>query len=281
MLIKKSLLFLLLVAGTYFLKGQGFYISPTLGYSHAIGGQDYEYIYIKKGTEQYMATSESIGFNTGMRGQVSLGYIFKNRWGVDLEIGYQSGEKELSYYTFLYLESNGWPSQETLQESYRWNSSAFSLKPSLRIETGEKTKCFLKAGLLLNRIKLSESYKGDVEGSQYLETLEIETVYDPKWSLGGFAEIGLDIPMNERIYFTTSISCEALSFYPDRAQLTSYKENGREMINTLFTNEKEIEYVKEYDAVGTASDRVFPRESTRVKMAFSAVAIHLGVRYFL
>ncbi|HLP14003.1 MAG TPA: outer membrane beta-barrel protein [Flavobacteriales bacterium] len=258
---------------------QGFYTGAGGGYGFgAAKASSTNYKSVDNGggdaTNTYSATHYSYG--QGINVGLYAGYMIKKGLGVELGFTYL---KSATFESKSEIENNLFD-YKTKNISYHYGST-MRLLPAMRLGFGEKKLSgYVKAGPVIavgtKRINENENSSSVFGISQ---TDYINTEYSGGLGIGAHGALGLTY------MFTSSIGafCEIGAVYqqwaPKKSVITRYEIDGVNELNSLTTNERETEFVDEYQQNGNPETASEPSKATRIFFPFSSAGINIGIHF--
>ncbi len=207
----------------------------------------------------------------------AIGYNINKNIAVEAMVNLIDGKSfETSFYS---SHSNG--SGIVISNKFELESRAEFIQfiPSLLVHFGwSKFDPFAKVGLILGTGTIFYSYR---EQDTYND---IESYYETSKGLGlGYkTSIGSFYHFNDWFSLFAEVSILSNNFSPTRGKLTSYKENGIELINEMSVSDREVKYQEEYDFNYTEDhNENEPSKEIKQSLPFGSAGLQLGIRFQL
>jgi hypothetical protein len=151
--------------------------------------------------------------------------------------------------------------------------------PSVMVHFGwSKFDPFAKVGLIFGTGTVFYSY---LERDSYED---IESYHELSQGLG----LGYKTSIGSYYHFNQWFSCFAefsilnINFSPTKGRLTSYKENGIELIDGMSTNDREVEFEDIYNFnFNTNHNEDEPSKEIKQPLPFGSLGLQLGLRFQL
>ena len=262
----------------------GVYLKFNIGYNLSMGSQVLGYnsneTYIYDGSESESFGSEEAVYGSlgkGFNLDAAIGYKFNKHVGMEFALSYLIGGKIQSS-SFYKEEYYGDISERS--SDYTTSANMFRINPSLIIEAGsEGINPYAKFGFIIGMGKITnESIRSRYNGS--ITNTEVRTSkYNGGVSFGANAAVGAYYPINDKISLFGELTFVSMSYSPKKGEITSYTENGRDILSDLSTSEKETDFVKEYSYDSNdRNDESKPSEELIYKLPFGSFGFNFGVK---
>jgi len=267
---KKILIALTIIMfSTSFIIAGQIQIRPMVGYGFGVHQRE-------TGTEQVIDTSgvttknENIYYSGGAGLNFGLGILIglTENLGVELGGGYVLGsEKE------VYKETDNSTSPVTT-EVYKNKSSYIPIDITLKIK-GKSDQIIPYIGFgptIAVGGKIITTYSME-QGSNTAEK-EWETTFNT--GFGWNAVLGADYKINDSISLSLALALHTVGLKAEKQKMTKYTVNGKDVLGTLTTRDKETEY-KEDDSSDDPTNPNAPAIDRTSVTSFSSLDIKLGV----
>ncbi len=225
------------------------------------------------GSVQRVKGSYGEGYHIGG----SLGYNINKNIAIEATVNLIDGRSfETSFYS---SHSNGLGIIISNKYELESRTEYVQIIPSLMLHFGwSKFDPFAKVGLILGTGTIFYSFR---EQDTYKD---IESYYELSKGLGlGYkTSIGTFYHFNDWFSLFGEFSVLNNTFSPNRGKLTSYKENGIEMIDGMSVNEREVEYQEEYDFnYNDNHDENVASKEIKQALPLGSAGLQIGVRFQL
>jgi hypothetical protein len=225
------------------------------------------------GSVQRVKGSYGEGFHIGG----SLGYNINKNLAVEAAVNLIDGRSfETSFYS---SHSNGLGIIISNKYELESRTEFVQFIPSLMLRIGwSKFDPYAKVGLILGTGTIFYSFR---EQDTYED---IESYYELSKGLGlGYkTSIGTFYHFNDWFSLFAELSVLNNTFSPNRGRLTSYKENGIEMIDGMSVNEREVEYQEEYDFnYNDNHDENVASKEIKQSFPLGSAGLQIGIRFQL
>lgn len=264
---------LLLICGS--LHAQDTYLRPYLGYGLGVPGtQAYEY---EESSVGYTDRSVIVGLARGLRIGAAYGYFFNENMALELNLNYQNnfGQGVESSSSFRDFDNNGNSFTNVTNFTTTLNSYSISFAPLLHFQMrNQNLKPFMSIGpnVLLAGLSTTEMAEGNNTST------EMVTQFNAAISVGVLGNLGVEIPLSEKINLSVGVQYQMGFFSPNSAEVTEYKVNGTDELNSLPTAAKETNFEKE---VSELDDEPFdpdqPSTELKTRLDFSAISLVVGI----
>ncbi len=214
---------------------------------------------------------KSINFVPG-RGfdiDVGAGYMFTRNIGAELDIKDFFGLPIKETINNYYGEGGGQITTE------RYTGMLFQVIPSFVLDLGfDKIDPYARFGLIIGAYPQINYKKTETQGN---DTYDYVGKYMGNVPLGYSAAAGVKLNLNDHFSLFGEFDCNGLNYSPKKYKLTKYTVNGVDELSTLTTSQKEIDFVKSYDAMQTSTDS--PSKQLKQSFPFSNFEINIGAQY--
>lgn len=262
-------------------------ISGGIGYGFGLGkgliGSKSNYTYTQTGTGISSTNSvEGIygSWGQGLEANLRFSRMLCEHFGAGLEFSYLMGKK---FSTESTQTENMMGTINTEQYSSTASLRSVRLSPQIYYR-GEDCAGFTpysRVGLQLNlsnTIRYSTSLISNDNGA--ISTLEEESKMKGRFNMGFNAAIGAMYNFSSSLGIYGEGFFNNSSFMPKTWELTSYTENGQDMLNTLSTYQRKVEIEKETSYSSTTPlDPNSPAEALADPMPAGAWGLRLGLIY--
>ncbi len=257
---------------------KGLYFKTNIGYNFATGGSQHgEYetplaakpipfwnITETSGDDQYEIVDVNLG--KGLNFGATVGYMFNDRFGTELEVDYLMGSKTEAKQT----ELSGVYSTQKLY------SRMLQIKPTFVLSGGYSTiNPYAKFGAIIGSGKVIEEYV-EYDGSSLFDA-EIEA--KGGIALGFHAGLGMSFGLTPHLSLFGELNLNNLNYAPKEGEVTKYTENGVDKLYTLNTINKEYEYVD--NSTFNSSNPDQPMKAPKTSYNYNTLGINIGVKYSL
>jgi hypothetical protein len=225
--------------------------------------------------EDYYPTYDdlrSINFvpGRGFDADVGAGYMFTRNIGAELDVNSFFGLPIKLTKNNYYSEGAG----QTLTEQY--SGTLLQLTPSFVLDLGlDKVDPYARFGLSIGVFPQILYKETDVSVTA---TTSYVGKYMGNVPLGYSAAAGVKYKLDNHFSLFGEFDCNGLNYSPTKYKLTKYTVNGMDELSTLSTRDKEIDFVKSYDASQTISSDS-PNKQLRQSFPFSNFEINIGAQY--
>lgn len=150
----------------------------------------------------------------------------------------------------------------------------FQVIPSFVLNAGMETfDPYARFGLVIGAISRVYVKEQEKDNSN---TWDYEGIYKGGLPLGFSAALGVNYTLNDRFNVFAELNCNGINYSPKKYELTLYELNGEDLLDDLTTSQKEIEFVREYDALDPVPSSS-PEKRLKESFPFSNVELNLGV----
>lgn len=258
---------ILLLAGTHFATAQNFYLSPSVGFGLNTPGE------VAFGGDTSQTTVQNINLGGGINAGVSGIWMFDENFGLEVRLNYQNnlGDEVNSRVTDFDTVNF---SPTLSDEVATTNSYSLRLTPLLFFRMERDFSPYAKVGPVVQLSGLSTSFESS--GTNVM-SFESELEYAPVISLGGAAEAGILFELSDGLTCNAGVSLTMVQMGLKSAEVTSYKENGRDRLDDLNTAAKEIEFKETVTNQDLNNSPDEPTVTNKDWVNFSNVTLRVGV----
>lgn len=255
------------------------FISQRAGSNSAETERDYS-MGTSATTGSYKLESVYANFGSGMNAGLKAGFVWKS--GIGFELGYAQFFTPECKYTY----DDKYYFDDVLQHSgygeyiYHTKLSTLSTGVVYTMPTS-KFAPYVRAGLLVGFSKMSidlnsSYYNVNSSSNKY----EMSIDYTGKPGIGGYASIGLKYKIAPALSMYAEVNMNAITFTPQKGEVTKYMQNGVDLLPQRTTSEKEVEFVDEISETYpyTPNDNE-PNQSLKQRYSFSSMGINVGLVY--
>jgi hypothetical protein len=259
---------------TYLKLGAGYQVSSNPSFAqNTVSNTNSSYT-----TNTY--TTENIGFGKGFNFDAVIGHFFTPNIGTELGFKYLLGTKNEYTNESTNLNANNNFSKSTNE----FKSRMLFINPSLvLIIPMDKWSPYARFGLVfgLGNI-ITETNTKLINGNNSSQSYSKEKTSGGV-ALGANGTFGLERSINTQLNVFAEVSVNSINYKPRKTEITEYTLNGNDIINTLSTRDRIIEYENEYTEVNS-SNPVNPNEPDkfgRINMPLSNICFQVGIRFSL
>jgi hypothetical protein len=213
---------------------------------------------------------KSVGFTPGHGFNINIaaGYRLNKHMAVELGLRDFFGTNIKTTYT-----ANG--EGGTYTDTYKTRGMMFQVVPAFVLNAAmDKWDPYARFGLIIGAVPRIYEKEEEKDASN---TTNYEGVYKGGIPLGFNAALGVNYSLSDRFQLYGEVNCNGINYTPKKYLLTLYNENGVDQLGSLSTSEKEIEFVKKYDALETIPPDS-PSKQLRESFPFSNFEVAVGVR---
>lgn len=266
----KLLISIMLFAGITFagnMHAQGVYMNLNAGYGMKSSAMNMDYFNFynytsstNSSTTEYIGVSLGKGLNVGG----AFGYMFNDNVGAELGLNYLLGGKSKA--TDEYKDG---------KTEYALSSNMLRINPSFMVATTTgKVNPYAKFGVVIGL----GSVKYRVEDNDDGRLTNITSKYSGGIATGLSGAFGANFWMSDMLSIFAELSMINMSYAPSKGELTEIEVDGKDILSTLNTKQKEIEFVKERTQTSTPTPDSQPRVELKQKMPFGSFGLNFGVR---
>ena len=280
---KTTMLFLAILVVSASASAQGFYGSINAGYGFPLGSQQVlglsNTIY-NSNTDYYSDEPVFMSFAEGMYVGASGGYMFNEHVGVDLGVNYLFGNSQQGTYQSSYSDPDF---QYNGSDVTILSANMLRVTPSLVVRTGmENLNPYARLGVVFGfatvNMEQTSKFTETYNGTTTQENTEMTYELNEGVAIGLSSALGVLFTVSEKMSFFAEVAMTNMSYAPNKGMVTKYTENGVDLLNTLTTAEKEVEFVDKVVEEGNApSNPNKPSQVARIFMPFGSYGLNIGV----
>jgi outer membrane protein W len=261
---------------------QGLYVSAGGGYGFSMApnssfsANDYTRNPSGIGTVETYKISNSTGsFGRGVQFGATVGYMFSENIGAELNIGYLVGSKITT--TDKELKNNG----DTYSSTATASGNMLRLTPALRFSVGkDKLKPYMRVGLVIgvgNKIATTFSSTDFNASNGKTNIDQSEMALTGGVSMGFAAGIGVNYMFSDKVGIFAELGIISQAWAPSKSVLTKSTSNGADNLPFMTTSQKETDYVSSYTTTSGTFSPGTPSVALKQYTPFSSVGINVGV----
>ncbi|WP_395046810.1 outer membrane beta-barrel protein [Flavobacterium sp.] len=207
-----------------------------------------------------------VNLGKGLNFGATIGYMFNDRFGAELEVDYLMGSKTEAKQTEL---SGDYATQSL-------HSRMLQIKPTFVLSGGYATiNPYAKFGAIIGSGKIIEEYNS-VNGSD-IYNAEVEA--KGGIAFGFHAGLGMSFGLTPKLSLFGELNMNNLSYAPKDGKMTKYIHNGVDELATLDINEREYEYTE--NPTLSSSDPNQPLKAPKTSYNYNTLGINIGLKYSL
>jgi outer membrane protein W len=222
------------------------------------------------GLSNYTQNSNSISaeqinlsFGKGINLNGAFGYMFTDYVGAELGVNY--------------LMSSSWQSKQTYGsdfEEIKMDANMLRINPTVVLQGESSTITpYIKVGMLLGfgtieRVNTDKSTFGLLE-----DTYE----YTGGMGIGFNAALGANFEIGDNMFLFGEFAFTNMSYGPSKGSLTKTTIDGKDMLSTYNTSEKEYQFLDNYSQKGAQNDNE-PTKSLKNYYSFGSVGLNIGFK---
>jgi hypothetical protein len=217
-------------------------------------------------------TYKSINFVPGRGFNVNVGasYMFTKNIGVDLGVRDFCGSPIRQSINNYYGETGNQTSSRT------YKGMILGIVPGIVLDLGmEKIDPYARFGMIIGAYPLVTLRETEVRNG---DTYDYTGKYLGNVPLGFEAAIGVRYNLSNHFSLFSEFDCNGINYTPKKYKLTKYSVNGVDELSTLTTKQKNIDFVKTYDAMQTIPDDS-PDKQLKLSFPFSNFELNVGARW--
>jgi hypothetical protein len=278
---KKLLLTIFAILGLFSLeklsaqKTKGIYVGLNAGYGFAantytnvLGLQNSTQI----STNVYENENVKTSLGKGMHFGAAVGYMFNKNFGTELNVNYLLGGKTTSTNTTL----SGNVTENTAQ------ANVIQFKPSIIVTTGMPSiNPYARFGFVVSKAKIESNSDSSSPNGDYFR---LDREYTGGFQFGVQGAFGVNFAINPKMVAFSELEMVGATYAPNKSEITKYETSSggvvTDLLPTLTTNQKEIEYSDSYIVdFGNPADPNLPSKQTKFKLPLSSFGINIGIKY--
>lgn len=278
----KKLLIVLLCAASLSAQGQRIYagISGGNGWGMQKSVIDESVVgsFIIHSPESYQKDVPG-SFGQGFRSGVFIGYRIDSLSFIEAGFSKINGASFTTTRTISKLNTGEEP-YYTSKSSLESQSELFSFSYGMKFPVCKQFNLFAKVGILGSTVRINGSTRTENHGFFASSTFEYKYTYDFKsaFAVGGLGSIGVEYRVFDRFSIVGELFGQLLTTTIKSREITSYKEDGIDKLNSLPENERRYEYFNgKPSSIGTQADIAQKRQPLTVSQ--NAFGFNLGLRY--
>ena len=258
--------------------GKGLYFKSNVGYNFAISNSQHSYYETPlaavptpfwnttetSGDDQIEVVDVNLG--KGLNFGATVGYMFNDRFGAELEVDYLLGSETEAKQTEL---SGDYASQKLY-------SRMLQIKPTFVLSGGYTTiNPYAKFGAIIGSGKVIEEY------TQYDGTDLYEAEVEAKGGIafGFHAGLGMSFGLTSNLSLFGELNMNNLNYAPKEGEMTKYTRNGVDELATLDISQKEYEYT-ENPTMGSGGPSQ-PTKAPKTSYNYGTLGLNIGLKYSL
>lgn len=253
------------------IQAQNIYIRGGLGIAASTAASyttDYNITY-----SSGVYTSKKQGLGTGLPFVVAAGYNLSEHFSLELGIDY--------FYGFS-LKQSGTGSSYSSDSKY--HGQMLSIVPAFVMSLPlNKFKPYARLGLMLGVMNHVIYQRHSINTVSYKITGdEVETKSKDYggMAIGGQAAVGTDFVLSHLLSLFGEIQFDGISYSPKHWEYTEYTLNGVDHLPDMTIREKQRDYVKEVDYMGSGPEDQ-PAKQGKTNHHFGNIGLVLGVKITL
>lgn len=214
-------------------------------------------------------------FGKGVPITASVGYNFNEHLSAELGLGYLVGAT-IRYREVETHAAYSYKSETTIA------GSMFRLSPCLKLTTGTTMlRPYMRMGVVIGAgARLKETFNSTEITDANNDERVRESVFKGGLSLGFTGALGIHYKLDERWSFFAEANLIAQSWAPKKSTLTKAEENGKDVLPTLSTRDKEMEFVNQYTETVTPNENE-PQQMLKIYFPFSSAGVQVGLHLLL
>ena len=225
--------------------------------------------------DTYKISNGTGSFGRGLQFGATVGYMFSENIGAELNVGYLLGSKITS--TDNELKNNG----DTYSSTATASANMLRLTPALRFSVGkDKLKPYMRVGLVIGvGSKISTTFSSnDFHASNGKTDInESEMAVTGGVSMGFAAGVGVKYMFSEKVGIFAELGMISQAWAPSKSVLTKSTTNGVDNLPFLTTSQKETDYSSSYTTTSNIFSPGLPSTALKQYTPFSSVGVNVGV----
>lgn len=266
---------LVLISNSTDLTAQKFYISVDGGYSARSLAVQHRFIASSTeiiGSDQtYTISKRSLG--NGLQSGLSFSYKLTDNIGAEVTVSYFNGAT--FEFTSKYVNQN---MSIYSDQYYQQEGNLVRLNPSIVLCFGTaKWTPYMKMGVILGKGKVKNSLEGVNTSGDYIV---MSGEYSHKIALGVCSAAGTFFSLSDRFSVFGELKLQFMNYIPNHYITNEYTVNGVDQLQSMETDEKEVEYYESMSVDTNApTDHTKPRQELQFSIPFNSVGFNVGIRY--
>lgn len=210
-------------------------------------------------------SSKGFSYGQGMNAGINIGYKFTDYFGVELGADYLMGSKT----EFKEQEAGAIMKNST-------KGKMIQLSPMVVVSTGNSPiSGYVKAGLLVG---LSGEISNDVDDRDGSDIELVHFVKNSGTALGFTGAGGVEFSISESMSFFSEIAFKGLTFTPKKGEITSYSQNGTDILPSFTVSDKSYVFENRIDMGASGPDSV-PTALPTSTYNFNSVGLNIGLKF--
>ena len=255
----------LLVANNLF--AQKHYMSINGSYNFGMGTQSLHYFdfYSYTNVNDVLTFEQNfVSLGKGFSAGLNYGYMFTDNIGVDLGVSFLLSDKAKA--------KDIYPVGTT---DYFLSSKMGHIVPSAVFATSfQKVNPYAKIGPIIGYGFVE--YEKNINDSAYMSKTIMKL--NGGISLGLSSELGVKYKISEQISIFGQMSVNALTYSPNKGEVTKATYNEADILPDMQRYEREIEYVNSYSFNENAAiDYTQPRKVLKQHLPFGSIGVNAGI----
>lgn len=243
-------------------------------------------------TTTYQAPTKGLG--QGFRIGAGISYIINDFVNVGMDLDYFQSTISKTRDSSFYQVQSGAPMNEfTYKEKFKisYNATLLTITPNIMIKAISRPKYFIynKVGIVftfrpnsLQTETTDGSYTMGWQGFYRDSSARTERTYE--WgirnpSVGFMGGIGSQVRVSERIRVFGEMQFSHIVFVVRERTLTSFKSDGRELVNTLPVMERELKFEKDLSSEEINTNPSQPMRTIVQRIPITYIGLQAGVVY--
>jgi len=251
---------------------QKFYLDLKGGYGFPLASQS---IAVTDGSSKTQDNLVKGTFGKGMNLGLGFGMMVTNQMGLEIGTSYFNSATIKSHDDY---NSGG----SHFMEEYEFSSSIIRITPALRLTTtNEHVNAYARIGCVIG---VNGYYEEKIKAAAYFsnpqgfnQSVELTQEYKGRVSTGFSGSLGLSYNATQTFSIFIEGNGIAHSWAPKQGEITEFKEDGYDQLNSLSVSEREVEFVNEVTETSNPPlDE--PTKSLKMYVPLSAIFINVGIQ---
>jgi opacity protein-like surface antigen len=222
-------------------------------------------------------TTENIGLGKGINFGGGLGYFFNSNIGAEIGINYLVGGKNEYTEERTNLNMSNFFSKSNSEIYTRMlfvNPSIVLKIPFTQVSPYARLGLVMGFGHLLGETEIKTN-SGNTSSIEYTKS---KTSGGMAW--GANAAFGVDYPLTSQFGLFGEVCINTINYRPKKTETIEARLNGNDVLNTISTRGKIIEYEDKYTEVDSNNpdNPNEPSKFGRINMPLSNLSFQLGIR---